>query len=68
MKPLRQSPDFGTLIRDFFCERLLNQQNVSRTPWLPTETHFGCCLSSYGNGGGGHPICWRSMTSMHRVF
>jgi site-specific recombinase XerD len=29
MKPLRQSPDFGTLIRDFFCERLLNQQNVS---------------------------------------
>jgi site-specific recombinase XerD len=29
MKPLRQSPDFGTLIRDFFSERLLNQQNVS---------------------------------------
>ena len=25
----RHPPDFGTLVRDFFCDRLVNQQNVS---------------------------------------
>lgn len=25
----RQSPDFARLVRDFFCDRLVNQQNVS---------------------------------------
>lgn len=25
----RPSPDFATLVRDFFCDRLVNQQNVS---------------------------------------
>lgn len=25
----RRPPDFATLVRDFFCERLVNQQNVS---------------------------------------
>lgn len=29
MKSSHQSPGFATLVRDFFCERLLNQQNVS---------------------------------------
>lgn len=29
MKPAPHSPGFAVLIRDFFCERLLNQQNVS---------------------------------------
>lgn len=29
MKPANPPPDFGVLIRDFFCKRLLNQQNVS---------------------------------------
>ena len=29
MSRLHQSPDFATLVRDFFCQRLLNQQNVS---------------------------------------
>jgi integrase/recombinase XerD len=29
MTPLRQPPGFATLVRDFFCERLLNQQNAS---------------------------------------
>lgn len=29
MKPSSQPPDFATLLRDFFCDRLLNQQNVS---------------------------------------
>ena len=29
MKSSHQSPDFAVLVRDFFCERLLNQQNVS---------------------------------------
>lgn len=29
MKGSRQPPDFATLVRAFFCERLLNQQNVS---------------------------------------
>lgn len=29
MKRSHQPPGFATLIRDFFCERLLNQQNVS---------------------------------------
>ena len=29
MTRLHQSPDFATLVRDFFCQRLLNQQNVS---------------------------------------
>jgi site-specific recombinase XerD len=29
MKSSHQPPSFATLVRDFFCERLLNQQNVS---------------------------------------
>jgi site-specific recombinase XerD len=29
MKPAPQPPGFAVLIRDFFCERLLNQQHVS---------------------------------------
>ena len=29
MKSSHQSPGFAVLVRDFFCERLLNQQNVS---------------------------------------
>jgi site-specific recombinase XerD len=29
MKSTHQPPSFATLVRDFFCERLLNQQNVS---------------------------------------
>ena len=29
MKSTRQSPGFAALVRGFFCERLLNQQNVS---------------------------------------
>ena len=29
MKSNHQSPSFAALLRDFFCERLLNQQNVS---------------------------------------
>ena len=29
MTRLHQSPGFATLVRDFFCQRLLNQQNVS---------------------------------------
>jgi site-specific recombinase XerD len=29
MTPSRQPPDFATLVRDFFCDRLINQQNVS---------------------------------------
>lgn len=29
MKPSSQPPGFATLVRDFFCERLLNQQSVS---------------------------------------
>lgn len=29
MKTVPQTPTFAALIRDFFCERLLNQQNVS---------------------------------------
>ena len=29
MTPPRRAPDFATLIRDFFCDRLVNQQDVS---------------------------------------
>ena len=29
MTPSHQPPGFAALVRDFFCERLLNQQNVS---------------------------------------
>lgn len=29
MSRLRQPPGFATLVRDFFCQRLLNQQNAS---------------------------------------
>ncbi len=29
MKSSHQPPSFAALVRDFFCERLLNQQNVS---------------------------------------
>jgi integrase/recombinase XerD len=29
MTPPRRAPDFATLVRDFFCERLVNQQDVS---------------------------------------
>lgn len=29
MTPPRRPPDFSTLVRDFFCDRLVNQQDVS---------------------------------------
>jgi integrase/recombinase XerD len=29
MTPPRRTPDFATLVRDFFCDRLVNQQDVS---------------------------------------
>ena len=49
---LPQSPGFATLVRDFFCQRLLNQQNVSPNTVAAYRDTFrnpaGVCAASEG--------------------
>ena len=43
MKP---TSSFATLLQRFFTQRLMHQQQASRTRSAPIATRSGCCFSS----------------------